>query len=177
MKNIKKILHLVIFTVLVSFITYQSSFAGVGGSTDNGVTGYKTKIKLDDKVSGQMMKFFKINASNDLFFKIGNGSIENKQIKSFANDYNSYLGFFRRRMGSDNTKIDKIADSVNLIKFDKLVFGKESEMLKYSIANCCNPIARDKVFGFVSVKEGVEVHKKDRPNSISLRCYYAYRSI
>ena len=41
------------------------------------------KIKLDDKVSGQMMKFFNINASNDLFFKIGNGSIDNKQIKSF----------------------------------------------------------------------------------------------
>jgi guanosine-3',5'-bis(diphosphate) 3'-pyrophosphohydrolase len=135
------------------------------------------KIKLDDKVSGQMMKFFKINASNDLFFKIGNGSIENKQIKSFANDYNSYLGFFRRRMSSDNTKIDKIADSVNLIKFDKLVFGKESEMLKYSIANCCNPIAGDKVFGFVSVKEGVKVHKKDCPNSISLRSNYAYRII
>lgn len=135
------------------------------------------KIKLDDKVSGQMMKFFNINASNDLFFKIGNGSIDNKQIKSFANDYNSYLGFFRRRMGSDNTKIDKIADSVNLIKFDKLVFGKESEMLKYSIANCCNPIAGDKVFGFVSVKEGVKVHKKDCPNSISLRSNYAYRII
>ena len=135
------------------------------------------KIKLDDKVSGQMMKFFNINASNDLFFKIGNGSIDNKQIKSFANDYNSYLGFFRRRMGSANTKIDKIADSVNLIKFDKLVFGKESEMLKYSIANCCNPIAGDKVFGFVSVKEGVKVHKKDCPNSISLRSNYAYRII
>ena len=40
------------------------------------------KIKLDDKVSGQMMKFFRINASNDLFYKIGNGSIDNKQIKS-----------------------------------------------------------------------------------------------
>ena len=39
------------------------------------------KIKLDDKVSGQMMKFFQINASNDLFYKIGNGSIDNKQIK------------------------------------------------------------------------------------------------
>ena len=135
------------------------------------------KIKLDDKVSGQMMKFFKINASNDLFFKIGNGSIENKQIKSFANDYNSYLGFFRRRMGSDNTKIDKIADSVNLIKFDKLVFGKESEMLKYSMANCCNPIPGDRVFGFISVKDGVKVHKKDCPNSISLRSNYAYRVI
>jgi len=123
------------------------------------------------------MKFFNINASNDLFFKIGNGSIDNKQIKSFANDYNSYLGFFRRRIGSNDAKIDKISDSENLIKFDKLVFGKESEMLKYSIANCCNPIAGDKVFGFVSVKEGVKVHKKDCPNSISLRSNYAYRII
>ena len=135
------------------------------------------KIKLDDKVSGQMMKFFNINASNDLFFKIGNGSIDNKQIKSFANDYNSYLGFFKRRISTNDTKIDKISDSVNLLKFDKLVFGKESEILKYSIANCCNPIAGDKVFGFVSVKEGVKVHKKDCPNSISLRSNYAYRII
>ena len=49
------------------------------------------KIKLDDKVSGQMMKFFKINASNDLFYKIGIGSIDNKKIKSFASDYNLSL--------------------------------------------------------------------------------------
>jgi GTP pyrophosphokinase len=135
------------------------------------------KIKLDDKVSGQMMKFFQINASNDLFYKIGNGSIDNKQIKSFAIDYNSYLGFFKRKIGSNNTKIDKISDSANLIKFDKLVFGKEKEMLKYSIANCCNPIPGDKVFGFVSVKEGIKVHKKDCPNSIALRSNYAYRII
>ena len=135
------------------------------------------KIKLDDKVSGQMMKFFRINASNDLFYKIGNGSIDNKQIKSFATDYNSYLGFFKRKIGSNNTKIDKISDSANLIKFDKLVFGKEKEMLKYSIANCCNPIPGDVVFGFVSVKEGIKVHKKDCPNSIVLRSNYAYRII
>ena len=135
------------------------------------------KIKLDDKVSGQMMKFFRINASNDLFYKIGNGSIDNKQIKSFATDYNSYLGFFKRKIGSNNTKIDKISDSANLIKFDKLVFGKEKQMLKYSIANCCNPIPGDIVFGFVSVKEGIKVHKKDCPNSIALRSNYAYRII
>ena len=64
------------------------------------------KIKLDDRVSGQMMKFFKINASNDLFYKIGIGSIDNKKIKSFASDYNSYIGYFKRRIGSNN-KADK----------------------------------------------------------------------
>ena len=135
------------------------------------------KIKLDDKVSGQMMKFFKINASNDLFYKIGTGSIDNKQIKSFANDYNSYIGFFKRRIGSNTNKVDKISESANFIKFDKLVFGKEKEMLKYSIASCCNPIPGDKVFGFISVKDGIKVHKQDCPNSISLRSNYAYRII
>ncbi len=135
------------------------------------------KIKLDDKVSGQMMKFFKINASNDLFYKIGTGSIDNKQIKSFANDYNSYIGFFKRRIGSNTKKVDKISESANFIKFDKLVFGKEKEMLKYSIATCCNPIPGDKVFGFISVKDGIKVHKQDCPNSISLRSNYAYRII
>ena len=135
------------------------------------------KIKLDDKVSGQMMKFFKINASNDLFYRIGNGSIDNKQIKNFANDYNSYIGYIKRRISSGRKKIDKISESDNFIKFDKLVFGKEKEMLKYSISNCCNPIPGDKVFGFISVKDGIKVHKQDCPNSISLRSNYAYRII
>ena len=135
------------------------------------------KIKLDDRVSAQMMKFFKINASNDLFYKIGTGSIDNKQIKNFANDYNSYIGFFKRRIGSSRNKVEKISESDNFIKFDKLVFGKEKEMLKYSISNCCNPIPGDKVFGFISVKDGIKVHKQDCPNSISLRSNYAYRII
>mgnify|MGYP001432112639 CR=1 FL=1 len=135
------------------------------------------KIKLDDKVSSQMMKFFKINASNDLYYNIGTGNIDNKQIKKFAKDYNSYIGFFKRRIGSTTGNVDKIGESGNFIKFDKLVFGKEKEILKYSISNCCNPIPGDKVFGFVSVKEGIKVHKKDCPNSISLRSNYAYRII
>ena len=134
------------------------------------------KIKLDDKVSGQMMKFFKINASNDLFYKIGIGSIDNKKIKSFATDYNSYIGYFKRRIGSNN-KADKKIDSSDFIKFDKLVFGKEKELLEYSIASCCNPIPGDKVFGFISVKDGIKVHRQDCPNSISLRSNYAYRII
>ena len=135
------------------------------------------KIKLDDNVSGQMMKFFKINASNDLFYRIGTGSIDNKQIKNFANDYNSYIGYFKRRISTGRKKVDKISESDNFIKFDKLVFGKEKEMLKYSISNCCNPIPGDKVFGFISVKDGIKVHKQDCPNSISLRSNFAYRII
>ena len=125
-----------------------------------------------------MMKFFDINASNDLFFSVGNGAIDNKKIKQFVNDYNrSFIGFIKRRIGSNKKKVDKINKSDHSIKFDKLIFGKDQESLKYSMANCCDPIPGDSVFGFVSVNDGIKVHKKDCPNSISLRSNYAYRVI
>ena len=136
------------------------------------------KIKLDDKISSQMMKFFNINASNDLFFSVGNGSIDNTKIKQFVADYNSlFIGFIKRRIGSNKKKVDKINDSDHSIKFDKLIFGKDQDSLKYSMANCCNPIPGDSVFGFVSVNDAIKVHKKDCSNSISLRSNYAYRII
>jgi len=136
------------------------------------------KIKLDDKISISMMKFFKINASNDLFFSVGNGTIDNKKIKQFVTDYNrSFIGFIKRRIGSNKKKVDKINKSDHSIKFDKLIFGKDQESLKYSMASCCDPIPGDSVFGFVSVNDGIKVHKKDCPNSISLRSNYDYRVI
>jgi len=136
------------------------------------------KIKLDDKVSGHIMKYFKINASNDLFYNVGIGKIDNKHIKQFVSNYNSsFIGFIRRRIGSNNKKVDKINEIEHSIKFDKLIFGKDQESLKYSMANCCEPIPGDPVFGFVSVNDGIKVHKKDCPNSISLRSNYAYRVI
>ena len=136
------------------------------------------KIKLDDKISISMMKFFKINASNDLFFSVGNGTIDNKKIKQFVTDYNrSFIGFIKRRIGSNKKKVDKINKSDHSIKFDKLIFGKDQDLLKYSMASCCDPIPGDSVFGFVSVNDGIKVHKKDCPNSISLRSNYDYRVI
>ena len=51
------------------------------------------------------------------------------------------------------------------------------ETLKHSLSNCCNPIAGDQVFGYISVNEGIKVHKKDCPNSLSLQSNFAYRII
>ena len=48
-------------------------------------------------------------------------------------------------------------------KYDMLVFGKEEEKLNYKLSSCCNPIPGDIVFGFLSIKEGIKIHKKSLP--------------
>ena len=60
-------------------------------------------------------------------------------------------------------------------KFDQLVFGKDEDKLDYKMANCCNPIPGDPVFGFVTVTEGIKVHKTNCPNALQLQSNYSYR--
>jgi GTP pyrophosphokinase len=60
-------------------------------------------------------------------------------------------------------------------KYDALVFGKEEEKLDFKFSKCCNPIAGDKVFGFLTINDGIKVHKVNCPNAISLQSNYAYR--
>ena len=135
------------------------------------------KIPLNDKAIKQMLLFFKFENSQDLYYRIGIGSVDNKKLKDFAFDYsNALLNFFKRRVKKTKKIIDKGDDKITE-KFDKLVFGKEKEALAHSFGNCCNPIPGDSVFGFITVNDGIKVHHKECPNSIALQSNFAYRVI
>jgi GTP pyrophosphokinase len=51
------------------------------------------------------------------------------------------------------------------------------ESLDYKLANCCNPIPGDNIFGFVTVNDGIKIHRQNCPNAIQLMSSYAYRII
>jgi GTP diphosphokinase / guanosine-3',5'-bis(diphosphate) 3'-diphosphatase len=134
------------------------------------------KITLNENTLNELVTFFKVQTSLDLFYRMGIGAIENQQLKDFvAQKNNSFVNFLKKpfnRTPSAPTHIHK-----NLIskQYDMLVFGAEQSKLDYKLAICCNPIPGDDVFGFVTINEGIKVHKKDCPNAISLQSNYAYR--
>ena len=134
------------------------------------------KITLNEKVVNELVVFFKLKTSLDLFYRMGSGSIDNAELKDFiSHRNNAFVNFFKNRIKrgtTTNETIDK--DEINY-KYDSLVFGKEEERLDYKMSMCCNPIPGDKVFGFVTINDGIKIHKKDCPNAISLQANYAYR--
>ena len=129
------------------------------------------KITLDEKTVNDLVNFFKLKTSQDLFYRVGSGKIENQQLKEFATHKNSnaFMNFFKKSIRKEAPGV--VAET----KLDSLVFGKNDEKLDYKLSSCCNPIPGDQVFGFVTINEGIKVHKIDCPNAISLQSNYAYR--
>jgi GTP pyrophosphokinase len=135
------------------------------------------KISLNEKTINQMLLFFKFENSQDLYYRVGIGTLDNKKLKEFSNAYhNTLLNFFKRRVRK-NKSLPQNGENKITEKFDKLVFGKEKEPLAYSFASCCRPIPGDAIFGFITVNEGVKVHHKECPNALALQSNFAYRVI
>lgn len=135
------------------------------------------KITLNEGVVNELVMFFKLKTSLDLFYRVGIGSIENQQLKDYAaQKSNTLINFFKNKIKrSPSTSSEEIHKQELSNNYDLLVFGKEQDRLDYKLSSCCNPIPGDEVFGFVTINEGIKVHKKDCPNAISMQSNYAYR--
>ena len=135
------------------------------------------KIGFNDKTIDKLLTFFKLKTTLDLYYRVGIGTIDNAKLKKFSADRNNrFFNFFKRKAQTNPIPVhieqDKITD-----KYDQIVFGKTEEQLEYQLSPCCNPIAGDDVFGFVTISDGVKVHKNECPNALTLRSNYAYRIV
>jgi GTP pyrophosphokinase len=135
------------------------------------------KINLNESIVNELVNFFKLKTSLDLFYRVGIGAIENQQLKDYAaQKSNTLINFFKNKIKrSPNNNNEDVFKQELSSNYDLLVFGKEQDRLEYKLSNCCNPIPGDSVFGFVTINEGIKVHKKDCPNAISMQSNYAYR--
>ena len=105
------------------------------------------KVTINEQVINELVNFFSLKTSLDLYYRMGIGSIENQQLKDYAaQKSNTLMNFFKskiKRTPTTNPDIHKPSLSKN---YDLLVFGVDQDKLDYKLSSCCNPIPGDEVF-------------------------------
>ncbi len=136
------------------------------------------KLKVSESLIQQMVKYFGLKNSTELYYKVGMKIIDNNQIKEFMRDQQQ--GFYsklKNRLLGGNKKEPKKQVASESTGRKILVFGNEETELEYKLAKCCNPIPGDDVFGYITSNEGTKVHRNTCPNAIYLQSNHAGRLI
>jgi GTP diphosphokinase / guanosine-3',5'-bis(diphosphate) 3'-diphosphatase len=133
------------------------------------------KITFNENTVNELVNYFKLQTSLDLFYRVGIAAIDNQQLRDFASQKSNTLVNFFKKPFKRSTPTSEDNKKITPNKYDLLVFGPEKSKLDYKLSVCCNPIPGDEVFGFVTINEGIKVHKTDCPNAISMQSNFAYR--
>ena len=131
------------------------------------------KLNFNDEEINKMQKFFNLKTSQDLFLSFQNGSLDISDIKKYTEGKGIFSNIIQRfRKSPSKNEVFTEHPESNL---DMIVFGKDEEKLNYTFSKCCTVIPGDKIFGFITISEGIKVHNDNCPNAINLRAQYDYR--
>lgn len=136
------------------------------------------KVRPSKNLIQEMVRYFKLKNSTELYYKVGLRIIDNAQIKEFMRDQNrGFYSYLKKRIiGRSRKDLEKQKKRQEPVEGERiLLFGPDEEELDYRMAKCCNPIAGDEVFGFITATEGIKVHQKNCPNAVYLRSNFAQR--
>ena len=123
-------------------------------------------------------KYFATGSATELYFRIAKGKIELSKIR----DIQAVNGIFQYPK-KENVVKRKAVDEASInshgidAKRDIILIGDDFKGFEYQMSKCCNPIPGDKVFGFITISQGIKIHRNNCPNSIHLMSKYAYRCL
>ena len=131
------------------------------------------KLNFNDDEINKMQKFFNLKTSQELFLSFQNGNLDTGDLKKYTEGKGIFSNLIQRFRKSPlkNTEFTETPET----NLDLIVFGKDEEKMNYSFAKCCTVIPGDKIFGFITISDGIKVHNDACPNAINLRAQYDYR--
>lgn len=132
----------------------------------------------NQQILEQMRDYFKAPTHFDLYFRIGAGFITTADIKRFVE--NKPTSPIRSKPNVLITDAKPVEQEINRIKGryeDSLLIGEDMDVVDYKLAKCCTPIPGDDVFGFVTVNEGIKIHRTNCPNAPELLSHHGNRVV
>lgn len=135
---------------------------------------YKNKIEFTLQNINDFTAYLKLPSSQELFYRVALGNVDTKEIKAYIKYKENPT---KGRKKAEGPKIEQLVTSARGGNNEMLVIGDDLQKLDYKLSPCCNPIPGDDVFGFVTVGEGIKIHRVTCPNAVKLLSNYAYRVV
>ncbi len=137
------------------------------------------KLELNNETIQQLLAFFNIKSANELYYNIAKELIDPRDIKKFRERKEPREVKPARKQPSHTliTEKETLPKKSGSADSDMLLIGDDMDKIDYKLAKCCNPIPGDDVFGFVTINEGIKIHRTTCPNAIELMSHYGYRIV
>ncbi|HEY5690719.1 MAG TPA: RelA/SpoT family protein [Cyclobacteriaceae bacterium] len=134
------------------------------------------KIDPNNQTFERMRAYFQVNSQFDLHFRIGKGLITVNDLKRFK-EFKPSSPVRSKPLINDAKGIEQELSKVKGRYDDILLIGEDMDVVEYKLAKCCTPIPGDDVFGFVTVNEGIKIHRVNCPNATELLANHSNRVI
>lgn len=131
------------------------------------------KITYNTDNLNKLSNYFKYSSSQDLFYNFAKGVIDMKDLREFVASEKTT----EQHQSQFNSHVAGLVEKINNKEQETLLIGEEFQKIDYTLSACCNPIPGDDVFGFVTVNEGIKIHRTNCPNASKLMANYGYRII
>lgn len=132
------------------------------------------KITYNTDNINKVTNFLKYPSSQELFYNIAIGKIDVQNLRDFVKTekhHDQSHQYFPPQLNKTTEKTFKKKEGETILIGD----GDEMQELDYILAPCCNPIPGDNIFGFLTVNEGIKIHRTSCPNASKLMANYGYR--
>lgn len=144
------------------------------------------KVLLDQKFSSlsvefspanisELTRYYKLPSNQELFYRVAMGNINLENLKDFHQVKEGVKAGGNNKNESPKTLEQMVQELRG--KSDMLVIGENVQKIKYKFSPCCNPIPGDDVVGFITVNDGIQIHRVNCPNAIEMLANNAYRVV